>query len=284
MTARILDGKATLAAIKAELTDRVAVLAARGVVPASGPSSSATTRAPRGTSARSTRTARDRRHQHPPRPARDGHPGRGRGGHRRAERRPGLHRLPRAAAHRARRDGPAVTGRPGQGHRRPAPDQPRLAGPGKPGATAVHADGLIELLRRFDVPIAGAHVVIVGRGITVGRPLGLILTRKSENATVTICHTGTKDLAAQVREGDIVVAAAGVPGIITADMVKPVPRSSTSASHGSTASPPATWPPTWPRSPAGSPQPRRRRADDAGHAPDERRVGRRAAGRPGVTP
>ena len=90
--------------------------------------------------------------------------------------------------------------------------------------------GCIELLRQFEVPIAGAHVVIVGRGITVGRPLGLILTRKSENATVTICHTGTKDLAAQVREGDIVVAAAGVPGIITADMVKPGPRSSTSAS------------------------------------------------------
>jgi methylenetetrahydrofolate dehydrogenase (NADP+)/methenyltetrahydrofolate cyclohydrolase len=81
--------------------------------------------------------------------------------------------------------------------------------------------GCVELLRRYDVPIAGAHVVIVGRGITVGRPLGLILTRRSENATVTVCHTGTKDLAAQVREGDIVVAAAGVPGIITADMVKP---------------------------------------------------------------
>ena len=92
---------------------------------------------------------------------------------------------------------------------------------GKPAPLPCTPMGCIELLRRFDVPIAGAHVVIVGRGITVGRPLGLILTRKSENATVTICHTGTKDLAAQVREGDIVVAAAGVPGIITADMVKP---------------------------------------------------------------
>ncbi len=81
--------------------------------------------------------------------------------------------------------------------------------------------GTLELLRRHDVPIAGADVVVVGRGITVGRPLGLLLTRKSENATVTLCHTGTRDLAAHVRTADIVVAAAGVPGIITADMVKP---------------------------------------------------------------
>ena len=81
--------------------------------------------------------------------------------------------------------------------------------------------GCIELLRRHDVPIAGAKVVVVGRGITVGRPLGLLLTRRSENATVTLCHTGTRDLAAEVRQADIVVAAAGVPGIITADMVKP---------------------------------------------------------------
>lgn len=81
--------------------------------------------------------------------------------------------------------------------------------------------GIIELLRRNDVPIAGQHVVVVGRGITVGRPMGLLLTRRSENATVTLCHTGTKDLAAEVRRADIVIAAAGVPGIITADMVKP---------------------------------------------------------------
>lgn len=81
--------------------------------------------------------------------------------------------------------------------------------------------GIVELLRRYDVPIAGAHVVVVGRGLTVGRPLGLILTRKSENATVTLCHTGTRDLADQVRRADIVVAAAGVPNIITGDMVKP---------------------------------------------------------------
>ena len=81
--------------------------------------------------------------------------------------------------------------------------------------------GIIELLRAHDVPIDGAEVCVVGRGITVGRPLGLLLTRRSENATVTLCHTGTRDLAAHVRRADIVVAAAGVSGLITADMVRP---------------------------------------------------------------
>lgn len=81
--------------------------------------------------------------------------------------------------------------------------------------------GIVELLTRYDVPIAGAEVTIVGRGVTVGRALGLLLTRRSENATVTLCHTGTRDLAAHTRAADIVVAAAGVPGLITADMVKP---------------------------------------------------------------
>ncbi|MER7609492.1 bifunctional methylenetetrahydrofolate dehydrogenase/methenyltetrahydrofolate cyclohydrolase [Nocardioides sp. NPDC127503] len=81
--------------------------------------------------------------------------------------------------------------------------------------------GCIELLRRHGVEIKGAEVVVVGRGLTVGRPLGLLLTRRSENATVTLCHTGTRDLAAHTRSADIVVAAAGVPGIITKDMVKP---------------------------------------------------------------
>jgi methylenetetrahydrofolate dehydrogenase (NADP+)/methenyltetrahydrofolate cyclohydrolase len=81
--------------------------------------------------------------------------------------------------------------------------------------------GVVELLRRFDVPIAGAHVVVIGRGITVGRPLALLLTRRTENATVTQCHTRTRDLAGLVRQADIVVAAAGVPGLVTADMVRP---------------------------------------------------------------
>jgi methylenetetrahydrofolate dehydrogenase (NADP+)/methenyltetrahydrofolate cyclohydrolase len=80
--------------------------------------------------------------------------------------------------------------------------------------------GIVELLRRYDVPIAGAEVVVIGRGITVGRPLGLLLTRRTENATVTLCHTGTRDLASHVRGADIVVAAAGVPGLVTGAMVK----------------------------------------------------------------
>jgi methylenetetrahydrofolate dehydrogenase (NADP+)/methenyltetrahydrofolate cyclohydrolase len=81
--------------------------------------------------------------------------------------------------------------------------------------------GIVELLRRYDIPIAGADVVVVGRGITVGRPLGLLLTRRSENATVTLCHTGTRDLAGHVARADIVVAAAGTAGLIRGDMVKP---------------------------------------------------------------
>jgi methylenetetrahydrofolate dehydrogenase (NADP+)/methenyltetrahydrofolate cyclohydrolase len=81
--------------------------------------------------------------------------------------------------------------------------------------------GIVHLLRRFEVPIAGAHVVVIGRGVTVGRPMGLLLTRRSENATVTLCHTGTRDLTALTRQADIIIAAAGVPHIVTAEMVKP---------------------------------------------------------------
>ncbi|MGH3364470.1 MAG: bifunctional methylenetetrahydrofolate dehydrogenase/methenyltetrahydrofolate cyclohydrolase [Nocardioidaceae bacterium] len=92
---------------------------------------------------------------------------------------------------------------------------------GKEAPLPCTPNGIVELLRRHEVPIAGAEVCIVGRGVTVGRPLGLLLTRRSENATVTLCHTGTVDLAKHVRESDIVVAAAGVTGIITGDMVKP---------------------------------------------------------------
>jgi methylenetetrahydrofolate dehydrogenase (NADP+)/methenyltetrahydrofolate cyclohydrolase len=81
--------------------------------------------------------------------------------------------------------------------------------------------GIVHLLRRFEVPIAGAHVVVIGRGVTVGRPLGLLLTRRSENATVTLCHTGTRDLPALTRQADVIIAAVGVPHMVTADMVKP---------------------------------------------------------------
>ena len=92
---------------------------------------------------------------------------------------------------------------------------------GQPGPLPCTPNGIVLLLRRFGVPIDGADVTVIGRGITVGRTMGLLLTRRSENATVTLCHTGTRDLAAHVRQADIVVAAAGVPGIITGDMVKP---------------------------------------------------------------
>ncbi|HEY1344276.1 MAG TPA: bifunctional methylenetetrahydrofolate dehydrogenase/methenyltetrahydrofolate cyclohydrolase [Streptosporangiaceae bacterium] len=91
----------------------------------------------------------------------------------------------------------------------------------EPGPLPCTPRGIVELLRRYEVPIAGADVTVIGRGITVGRALGLLLTRRSENATVTLTHTGTKDLPGHTRRADIVVVAAGRPGLLTADMVKP---------------------------------------------------------------
>ena len=90
---------------------------------------------------------------------------------------------------------------------------------GEPAPLPCTPRGIVELLRRFDVPIAGADVTVIGRGITVGRSLGLLLTRRSENATVTLCHTGTRDLAVHTRKADIIVVAAGRPGLLTPDMV-----------------------------------------------------------------
>ncbi|MDG4774802.1 bifunctional methylenetetrahydrofolate dehydrogenase/methenyltetrahydrofolate cyclohydrolase [Solwaraspora sp. WMMD792] len=81
--------------------------------------------------------------------------------------------------------------------------------------------GIVDLLRRNGIRIRGAEVVVIGRGTTVGRPLGLLLTRRSENATVTLCHTGTLDLGDHTRRADIVIAAAGVPGLVTAEMITP---------------------------------------------------------------
>lgn len=92
---------------------------------------------------------------------------------------------------------------------------------GQDGPLPCTPKGCVELLRRYDIPIAGAHVVVVGRGVTAGRPMGLIFSRRTENATVTQCHTGTTDLAGVVRTGDIVITATGSRGLITADMVKP---------------------------------------------------------------
>lgn len=82
-------------------------------------------------------------------------------------------------------------------------------------------NGVIRLLRRYDVELNGAHVVVVGRGVTIGRSVPLLLTRKSENATVTQCHTGTRDLSAHLRSADVIVAAAGSPHLVRPEDVKP---------------------------------------------------------------
>jgi len=92
---------------------------------------------------------------------------------------------------------------------------------GEPGPLPCTPRGIVYLLRHYGVAISGADITVIGRGITVGRALGLLLTRRTENATVTLCHTGTKDLAAHTRTADIVVVAAGRPGLLTAAMVKP---------------------------------------------------------------
>ena len=81
--------------------------------------------------------------------------------------------------------------------------------------------GIVEMLRRYDVPIRGRHVTVVGRGLTVGRPLGLLFTRRGLDATVTLTHSRTADLAAEVRRADIVVAAVGVPHLVQPDWIKP---------------------------------------------------------------
>jgi methylenetetrahydrofolate dehydrogenase (NADP+)/methenyltetrahydrofolate cyclohydrolase len=81
--------------------------------------------------------------------------------------------------------------------------------------------GIIELIERHGVSLRGADIVVVGRGTTVGRTIGLLLTRKAVNATVTLCHTGTKDLASHTSRADVVIAAAGVPDVVSAEMVKP---------------------------------------------------------------
>ena len=150
---------------------------------------------------------------------------------------------------------------------------------GEPGPLPCTPKGIVELLRRYDVPIAGADVTVIGRGITVGRALGLLLTRRSENATVTQCHTGTRDLAAHTRTADIVVVAAGRPGLLTADMVKPgaavldVGITRTEAGLVGDVDPGCGRGGRLPGADA-----RRRRPDDQGHAAGQRGGGRRAAG------
>ena len=224
VTAIILDGKATAAAIRSELTERVATLAARGVVPGlatvlvgDDPGSAVYVAGKHRDSAQ-VGIASIRRD------------------------------LPATASQQQVEDvvaelnaDPACTGFIVQ---LPLPpgvrSQPvlELMDPGKdadglhpmnlgrlvlgePATLPCTPLGIVELLRRYEVPIAGANVTVIGRGITVGRPLGLLLTRRSENATVTLCHTGTADLKAHTLNADIVVAAAGKPGLVTADMIRP---------------------------------------------------------------
>ena len=94
---------------------------------------------------------------------------------------------------------------------------------GRPGPLPCTPQGIVELLAAYDVPVEGRHVVVIGRGLTIGRPLALLLAMKRPgcNAAVTVVHTGVRDLAGLVRQGDVVVAAAGRAGLVTPDMVRP---------------------------------------------------------------
>ena len=94
---------------------------------------------------------------------------------------------------------------------------------GAPGPLPCTPAGIVELLASYQVPVEGKHVVVIGRGLTIGRPLALLLAmrRPGCNAAVTVVHTGVDDMAGLVRQADVVVAAAGVAGLVTSDMVKP---------------------------------------------------------------
>ena len=91
---------------------------------------------------------------------------------------------------------------------------------GQSGFLPCTPQGIVVLLETMKIPVAGRHAVVVGRSNIVGKPLAMLLARREINATVTICHTGTEDLASYTRQADILVAAAGKPGLITADMIK----------------------------------------------------------------
>ena len=224
MTARILDGKALAATIKAELTDRVSTLAERGIVPGLGtvlvgddPGSHAYVRGKHRDCAQvgiasiqvelPTSASQDQLasviEELNADPACTGY----------------LIQIPLPShldAYTALAlvdpdkdvDGlhPVNLGKLVLGESGPLPCTPR---------------GIVELLRRNGIALNGAEVCVIGRGTTVGRPLGLLLTRKSENATVTLCHTGTVDLSQHTQQADIVIAAAGRTGLVIADMIKP---------------------------------------------------------------
>jgi methylenetetrahydrofolate dehydrogenase (NADP+)/methenyltetrahydrofolate cyclohydrolase len=91
---------------------------------------------------------------------------------------------------------------------------------GKSGFLPCTPHGVLMLLKEYKIPVSGAHVVIVGRSNIVGKPLANLLIRKEYNATVTLCHTGTKDIASHTLQADILIAAAGKPALIKSDMVK----------------------------------------------------------------
>lgn len=224
MTATILDGRATAASIKAELTERVAALAERGIVPGLG---TVLVGADPGSHAYVTGKHADCA-------------------------KVGIASLRRELPEDASQadveavvaelnDDPTCTGYIVQLPLPKGCDANRvleLMDPdkdadglhptnlgrlvlGQAGPLPCTPHGIVVLLRRYGVELAGAEVTVVGRGVTVGRPLGLLLTRRTENATVTLCHTGTKDLPQHLRRADIIVAAAGVPGLVTAELVRP---------------------------------------------------------------
>jgi methylenetetrahydrofolate dehydrogenase (NADP+) / methenyltetrahydrofolate cyclohydrolase len=227
-TARILDGKAAAARIKAELTERVAALAERGVVPGLGtvlvgddPGSATYVAMKHRDCAEVGITSL------------------------RADLPADATQAQVEAAVAAFNDDPACTGYIVQLPLPKGLDADRvleLIDPAK-DADGLHPTnlgrlvlnvnapmtsplpctphGIVDLLLRNDIDLRGAEVCVLGRGVTVGRPLGLLLTRRSINATVTLCHTGTRDVGAHLRRADVVVAAAGVPGMVTADLVKP---------------------------------------------------------------
>ena len=224
LSASILDGKATAAAVRADLKERVAVLAARGVTPGLG---TILVGDDPGSHAYVAGKHRDCVHVGVSSIRRDLPAGASQAQVEEAVRELNadpactgyIVQLPLPGGLDATRvlhlmdpskdaDGlhPVNLGRLVLGEDGPLPCTPR---------------GIVVLLRRYGVEIAGAEVTVVGRGITAGRALGLLLTRRTENATVTLCHTGTKDLAAHTRAADIVVVAAGRAGLLTADMVKP---------------------------------------------------------------
>ena len=227
MTAQILDGELAAATIKADLVQRVEALAERGITPGLGTilvGDDGPSRQLRGHEAPRLRRAGHRLAGRAP--AGDGHPGRrarrGRRLQRRSRRRRRAHPVPVPRRH--------STTRPPCCALDPAKDADGLH-PVNLGRLVMGVDapvactpaGIQALLVHYDIPIAGQHVVIVGRGLTIGRPLANLLTlkRPEANAAVTVVHTGVADLGAYTRQADILVSAAGTPGLITPDMVKP---------------------------------------------------------------